>query len=292
MNAYEAITSEQLKFEDSVGPPVSYKDQRIGLITDAYSKVEDYFNETKTATIDGIKLESKGSWTGPQIIEEDGKRKLSYVCRSVNPYRYHNPIQNLRHWDNVIVPQTFNWLGRDVELLKKTKFVGLNIQLQEDLALVIKSKPCTLCPIKFVSIEQFQGEDLKTHTFDQPGEPDNIDQIQIDNEKFWAINVYLSLVVIKALRLKKEYKILAPPKNLIQKISDYMIKSFISSIDPPQFEELDFPKGPDGKYDIDLWPSIHDEHFVSFITKLIPEIQTDDKLSFLTTTSSPLQLTI
>lgn len=291
MKAYELILSEQLKYEEGVGPVLAYKDQRIGLITDNYSKVEDFFNKPKTAIIDGIPLESTGSWTGPTIIQEDGKRKLSYTCRSVNPWRFHNPIMTLRQWDNVIIPQTFQWIGRDIDILKQTKFVGLDIQLQGDITEMIQMKPCSICPIKYISMEQFRGEDLKTKSFDQPGKENNIDQLEIDGKKFWAINVFLSQCVIKILKRRKEYRILSPPLSIIQKISEYVMKSFIGSIDYDTFQNLCLPKGPDGLYNLDLWPSPEDTDFVQFLTNFLPQIQTDEKLLFLTNHNTLLQLT-
>jgi len=288
MKAYEHITQEQLNYEYAVGPPVNYRDRRIGTIVKKFLSLENFYNETKKETIDGIPLESSGSLTGPKIIEEDGKRKLSYVSRPVNPHRYHNPVCNLRHWDNVIIPQAYRMVNRNPERLKTMKFVGLDVKLKhDDLDLMYRNKPCLTCPIEQLCIEQFKGEDLKTHTFDNPGKKDNIDTLQLDAEKFWAICVYLNMVVLKLLR--PQYPDNLPSSKVLEPLSKYLANSFISGIEPEYFNnELELPKNQNGKYDLDLWPSPTDESFFLLMNKLVPSLQTDPKLNFLT--SSPQKM--
>ena len=286
MRAYELATFEQLDFENAVGPPVAYKDKRIGLIVDSYLKVEDFFNKPKKATIDGIELESTGSWTGPEIVYEDGKRKLRYVCRSVNPYRYQNQVMKLRTYDNVIVPQAFKMLHRNHDKLKKMKFVSFDIQMShDDVNIMYGCKPCQICPISYVSMESFHGEDLKTHTFDQPGKLDNIDTFKLEPEKFWAVCTYLSSIAIKLIRIRYPDEVLN--LQMTKNVAQYLNKSFMSDIIPAEFNDMILPK-TDEKYDLELWPSPNSEHFMNFIETLLPSVNSDPKLNFLKSNAVPM----
>lgn len=279
MKAFEAITLQQIEFEEAVGPPINYKDKRTKTIVNEYQKIEKFFNQKKSVIIDGIEIDSTGSWEEPSIIVEDGKRKLFHKCRSVNPFRYENPLTVGRMIDNVIVPGAAKALGYNYEKLAHSQFAGFNIQLQHNIEDVVSQKPCRLCPIKYIDLQQFSGNDLKTRPFDEPDNPDNINVIPLDSEKFWAISVYCSLTILRLLR--RDYPASLPPIKLVNEISKYTITTAMGCINSTTFNSLEFPQDEKGKYDLDLWPKPDDVKFIPFIKQILPTIDKDPKLMYL-----------
>lgn len=274
MKTFEIATMQQLKFETAIGSAKSYGDKRLSTIVQTYNRVENFLKKPKTSVIDGQTLTSSGSLTAPYIsYDENGIRKLTHECRPVNPLRYNNEIAELRLIDNVITGQALLAVDGDFDKLAKSKFIGLNVQLQGD------TSDLHICPIKHIDFKTFKGEDLKTRPFDEPDNPDNINTQILDSEKIWAIMQYCVETVKQIGNQNPKFNFIRH-RPLVEKLVFRMRNAFFLDLDPERFDRLTLPK-KDGKYDVEIWPKPTDADFRYFIEELMPSIRDDPDLKFL-----------